>query len=151
MLLMIADLVLPVIGSGEDMVAAYNQGYNDANALWHTKGSCAASTTDVLLMFVTVPAIIGCIYSFVCFFRFIMNVNRDKIFVIENVPLLRIAGWGYILGLVASMLMDVRMDVSFIESFCQHIDAIILCSFILIVAEVFTLGLKMQEDQDLTV
>lgn len=90
------------------------------------------------------------ISSLVYFVRFILNVNHDKVFVLENVKLLRKTGWMLIAVFLIACCMsgliseDVWDIYTYVNGFLDPI-------FYLIVAEVFAIGIKLREEQELTI
>ena len=117
----------------------------------------ALVTTTIIGGFVIYAAIRG----FISFVRFIINVNRDKIFVKENIPLLRWTGWGiliYNLFVLPSEMINYSMEHGghqFMHSlkyaYYRHEDAFILAIFCWIITEVFAVGIKLREEQELTI
>lgn len=117
----------------------------------------ALVTTTIIGGFVIYAAIRG----FISFVRFIINVNRDKIFEKKNIPLLRWTGWGiliYNLFVLPSEMINYSMEHGghqFMHSlkyvYYRHEDAFILAIFCWIIAEVFALGIKLREEQELTI
>ena len=117
----------------------------------------ALVTTTIIGGFVIYAAIRG----FISFVRFIINVNRDKIFVKENIPLLRWTGWGiliYNLFVLPSEMINYSMEHGghqFMHSlkyaYYRHEDAFILAIFCWIITEVFAIGIKLREEQELTI
>ena len=107
----------------------------------------------VLCIVLLYPAI----RSMVSFIRFIWNVNRDKVFVKENIPLLRWSGWGLLYAIIIefpAILINQKMEnkpVSLTSAFEQEYDAILLAVLLLIIAEVFVIGIKLREEQELTI
>jgi hypothetical protein len=96
------------------------------------------------------------------FVRFMLNVNKDLIFVKENVPLLRKTGNGIfwynmfmLLSLVINYITCVQMHVPQTEPIGwvsrSIIYPIILSFFCWIIAEVFAIGIKLREEQELTI
>ncbi len=96
------------------------------------------------------------------FVRFMLNVNKDKIFVKENIPLLRKTGNGifwYNMFMLSAVLINyftfVQMHVPQTEPigwiFRSIIYPIILSFFCWIMAEVFAIGIKLREEQELTI
>lgn len=117
----------------------------------------ALVATTIIGGFVIYAAIRG----FISFVRFIINVNRDKIFVKENIPLLRWTGWGiliYNLFVLPSEMINYSMEHGghqFMHSlkyaYYRHEDAFIQAIFCWIIAEVFAIGIKLREEQELTI
>ena len=143
MLLLMATMVVMTFVTGAD---AFQEGWE--------KGSNAepANTWAHLLeFFAELFAIVAAIVSFLSFVRFILNVNRNKVFVWENVNLLRLAACGLMILAVVAAGDELYTGCGFVEVYDHFFDAFIFGVFNLIVAEVFAVGLKLQEEQDLTI
>ena len=143
MLLLMATMVVMTFVTGAD---AFQEGWE--------KGSNAepANTWAHLLeFFAELFAIVAAIVSFLSFVRFILNVNRNKVFVWENVNLLRLAACGLMILAVVAAGDELYTGCSFVEVYDHFFDAFIFGVFNLIVAEVFAVGLKLQEEQDSTI
>lgn len=102
------------------------------------------------------------IWAFVLFIRLIVDVNRSNIFNWKNVRRLRKLGIALLLLFGLSLLSDYLQFCNVKEVFAiQHysldmsemvdITNLILGLSVLIVGEVFAVGLRMQEEQDLTI
>ena len=91
------------------------------------------------------------IRSLIAFVRFILNVNRNKVFVWENVPLLRWTGWGLLAATLMIAIHDLLEHIPLDRIYNNTIDDFIFSVFCLIMAEVFMIGLKLKEEQDLTI
>ena len=93
----------------------------------------------------------------ISFIRFILNVNREKIFVKQNVSLLRWAGGALIymsIFTIPSLLINQKAEYGAIDisSAFQHESLRIILGFLfLIIAEVFVIGIKLREEQELTI
>ena len=143
MLLLMATMVVMTFVTGAD---SFQEGWE--------KGSNAgpANTWAHLLEFIAeLFAIVAAIVSFLSFVRFILNVNRNKVFVWENVNLLRLAACGLMILAVVAAGDELYTGCGFVEVYDHFFDAFIFGVFNLIVAEVFAVGLKLQEEQDLTI
>lgn len=122
----------------------------------------------VITMLLTLFIFYFLIRAFISFIRFIMNVNRDKVFVKENLSLLRWTGKGILIYNVLQILFGlptyfVISADSFINKYGNTqllqlknnmIDNgyfIIFAIFCLIIAEVFAIGIKLREEQELTI
>ena len=86
-----------------------------------------------------------------CFIRFILNVNHNKVFVWENVNLLRLTACGLITLSIVATGDELYTGNSFTEVYDHFFDSLLFGLFSLIVSEVFAVGLKLQEEQDLTI
>ena len=108
------------------------------------------------------------IRAFISFIRFIVNVNRDKVFVKENLSLLRWTGKGILIYNVVLILCE--LPTYFVMSSDSYMNKygnthllglknhmidngyfIIFAIFCLIIAEAFAIGIKLKEEQDLTI
>ena len=149
LVLMAVDIVMPLVMDGKEMAQAFNEGRQAANQ------RVVESPNDifgiVLMVFTGIPVAILVVISFVNFIKFIPNVNNDKVFVWENVPLLRWSGRGMLIGLIWLFVFSLPMQGSIGKFFYDYTDSLILSVFILIVAEVFAIGMKIKEEQDLTI
>ena len=145
MLLMIAQIVLAFKGTIS---------YGKITFPWENS---EFRTFIILYIVLCIVLLYPVIRSFVSFIRFILNVNRDKVFVKENIPLLRWSGWGLLYAIIIELpaiLINQKMEnkpVSFTSAFEQQYDAILLAILLLIIAEVFVIGIKLKEEQELTI
>ena len=143
MLLLMATMVVMTFVTGAD---AFQEGWNKG------RNALPANTWLALLeFFAEMFAIVAALVSFISFIRFILNVNHNEVFVWENVNLLRLTACGLmILALVASC-DEFITGCSFVEVYEHFFDAFLFGVFNLIIAEVFAVGLKLREEQDLTI
>jgi len=88
---------------------------------------------------------------FVAFIKFILNVNKDKVFIWDNVKLLRRIGWGYLILAFAFIFVCWLNKETWETIFDYNEDTIFFGVFALIMSEVFAIGLKLKEEQDLTI
>ena len=143
MLLLMATMVVMTFVTGAD---AFQEGWNKGRDV------LPANTWLALLeFFVEMFAIVAALVSFVSFIRFILNVNRNEVFVWENVNLLRLAACGLMILAVVAGCDEFFTGCSFVEVYQHFFDAFIFGVFNLIIAEVFAVGLKLQEEQELTI
>ncbi len=143
MLLMMATQVVMTFVTGAD---AFIEGYN-AGANAGTANTWASLLEFLAAMF----AIVAALVSFISFIRFILNVNRNKVFVWENVNLLRLAAYGLMILAVVASCDELYSGCSYDDVYNHFFDAFFFGVFNLIIAEVFAVGLKLQEEQDLTI
>lgn len=142
LLLMVSEVVMTFI-TGAD---AFQEGWNAG------RNAEPANTWAHLLQFLAeMFAIVAGLVSFLSFIRFILNVNRNKVFVWENVNLLRLTAYGLIIVAVVATCDELSTGCSFAEVYEHFFDAFLFGVFNLIVSEVFAVGLKLQEEQDLTI
>jgi len=112
----------------------------------------SANTWGTLLWFLAeMFAVVAALVSFISFIRFILNVNRNQVFVWENVNLLRLTACGLMILALVAAGDELNTGSSFVEVYDHFFDAFIFGVFNLIIAEVFAIGLKLQEEQDLTI
>jgi hypothetical protein len=146
---LIANFVVGVVLGFSDGAQAFMQGWEEGRTHPYTyHHGFWGDASLILLLFVII--FVG-LYALACFIRFIRNVNRDQVFTWENVSLLRWSGWG-LLGIeVAMILFDAIEGFSFSYIYQEDTSDLIFGVFILIVAEAFAIGLKLKEEQDLTI
>ena len=143
MLLLMATQVVMTFVTGAD---AFMEGYNAG------QNAGAVHTWAHLLEFIAeMFAVVAALVSFISFIRVILNVNRNKVFVWENVNLLRLTACGLMILAVIASCDELYTGCSFVEVYDHFFDAFLFGVFNLIVAEVFAVGLKLQEEQDLTI
>jgi len=87
--------------------------------------------------------------SFIKFIKFILNINKEKVFVKENIPLLRWIGCSYIYVFIFSIYFNCIVDCD--EWVGEWFDALVQGMFYLIIAEAFAIGIKLREEQELTI
>lgn len=143
MLLLMASQAVMLFVVGAD---AFQEGWEKGG-----KAESEATWVNLLWFFVGMFAIVGCIVSFVSFIRFILNVNHNKVFVWENVKLLRLSAYGLIFIATIVTGNDLCSGGDDIELYDDYFDTLLFGIFSLIVAEVFAIGLKLQQEQDLTI
>ena len=122
---------------------------------------------DGVIPFIAIFSLIGVIIlmyppirGFISFCEFILNINRDKVFAKENIPLLRWTGWGFLIYNIATFLIKLivmyvnngeLLSIQFNITYKQHEDGFIFSIFCLIIAEVFLIGIKLKDEQELTI
>lgn len=143
MLLLMATMVVMTFVTGAD---AFQEGWEKG----HEAGP-ANTWPQLLEFFAEMFAIVAALVSFISFIRFILNVNRNKVFVWENVNLLRLTACGLMVLALVAAGDELYTGCSLVEVYDHFFDAFIFGVFNLIVAEVFAIGLKLQEEQDLTI
>lgn len=148
LVLMAANIVMPLQMDGKD--------FNEILQIGRQRG--IESSIDGfrmglmgLMFLMGIPVVVLVVKSFVDFIKFILNINNDKIFVWENVSLLRWAGWGLMSGYIWLFVFSLLIHESIAKFLFNNSDSIMLCLFMLIVAEVFAIGMKIKEEQDLTI
>ena len=143
MLLLMAAMVVMTFVTGAD---AFQEGWNKGRDVLP-----ANTWLAILEFFAEMFALVAALVSFVSFIRFILNVNRNEVFVWENVNLLRLTACGLMILAVVAAGDELFTGCSFVEVYDHFFDAFLFGVFNLIIAEVFAVGLKLQEDQELTI
>lgn len=147
-LLCIMLLILMIVGmvmAGFAGVSDFKRGYEDG---MNESGTSAYNIIEGLVVF---ASFLVYIYAFACYVRFILNVNHGEVFTWTNVDLLKTVGWCIV---VTTTVMCTSMSFDNIDLLDTWSDAISIITdgiFILIMAEVFSIGLKLKEEQDLTI
>lgn len=100
--------------------------------------------------------------ALVAFVFFVRNINKSKIFIHRNITLLRIVGWCLVVagvidtadGCYDTFLATQTFNlVGYVVDYSSaaNITGIIFGLFSLVMAEAFAIGLKMKEEQELTI
>ena len=149
LVLMAAKVIIGIILSFDEHAQAFKQGWEDGGKeeVTYTFGFWG----DMLLVVLGLVCFYLMIRALISFVRFILNVNRDKVFVWENVPLLRWTGWGLLITTLIMTVHDLMVQVPVDKIYNGNSGYYIFSVFCLIVAEVFAIGLKLKEEQDLTI
>ena len=149
LILMATQVIMAIVLNFSEHAQAFREGWEDGRE----GGSYTA--TEFFCGLLTVALGIACMYliirSFVSMAKFILNVNRDKVFVWNNVTLLRWAGWGMVIPNVIAIVYDLLSNVPVRQVYLEDSYSILFGIFCLIMAEVFAIGLKLKEEQDLTI
>lgn len=106
--------------------------------------------------------IVICVWSIVLFVRLVISINKSDIFNWKNVHRLRLLGAALIISFCTALLpayLTFRSvgNVFSVHGYELHLSdtvnttTLVLGISTLIVAEVFAIGLKMKEEQDLTI
>jgi len=142
-------LILMVVG----MVFACLAGFSDFKRGYEDGINATTTTTaeDAVICFVVLAAFVVDIYAFACFVRFILRVNHGEVFTWTNVDLLRTVGWCLVVTSIVMCSVISFFGNNLWDTWTDGISIIIGGIFILIMAEVFSIGLKLQEEQDLTI
>lgn len=144
--LLLIQVILSFAFSIDDMISGFSDGYKDGQA------STIGKTEALCALPICIAVIYLSIHSFVSFVKFILNVNRDKVFVVKNVSLLRSTGWRLLIAIALCIPMElILMGTKLDTVFDEYVDPILFSVFCLIIAEVFAIGLKLKEEQDLTI
>ncbi len=142
LVLMVAHVTLSFVQGADDFARGWEEGAADsANPNWGA----------FLLMILGLVTVGAFILSFACFVRFILNVNHNEVFVWGNVWCLRITALGLSLGVLGVSVFPIIEGTNIIEAFEEDMAILIFAVFNMIVAEAFAIGLKLKEEQDLTI
>ena len=142
LVLMIAGIVMTIIGAADDFHKGWEEGRNATGP---------SNFLGAFGMFIVFICIIVYIYTFACFVRFILNVNHGEVFTWANVDLLRTVGWCIVVPtLVMFTIMSPDIE-NLWELWAGAIGFIVDGIFILIMAEAFAIGMKLKEEQELTI
>ena len=144
--LLLIQVVLSFAFSIDDIISDFSEGYRDGQtqSMGIFEALCALP--------ISIAVICLSVHAFVSFVKFILNVNRDQVFTLKNVSLLRSTGWRLLIAIVLFIPMDLILMGTKLETvFDEYVDSIIFSVFCLIIAEAFAIGLKLKEEQDLTI
>ena len=141
LVLMIVSAVLAVMAGASD----FRQGWED--------GAETPETTafGIVRALIILGGAVVYLYAFACFVRFILCVNHGEVFTWTNVDLLRTVGWCIVVTTIVTFSsMSFDLD-NLLDVWSDAFGIIAEGIFILIMAEVFSIGLKLKEEQDLTI
>ena len=142
LLLMVAQVVTTFVMGADAFQEGWEKGASDqATSGW----------TALIGFLFGIAVILAAIVSFVCFLRFILNVNQNSVLTGENVNLLRLTGIGLLIITVFVLCSTLWEGENFAVAFDETIGLMIFSVFNLIVAEAFAIGLKLKEEQELTI
>ena len=142
LLLMVAQVVTTFVMGADAFQEGWQKGASDqATSGW----------TALIGFLFGIVVIVSAIVSFVCFLRFILNVNQNNVLTGENVNLLRLTGIGLLIITVFVLCSTLWEGENFAVAFDETIGLMIFSVFNLIVAEAFAIGLKLKEEQELTI
>ncbi len=142
LLLMVAQVVTMFVMNAGDFEEGWQSGASDQTT---------SGWTAIIVYLYGFVVIAAAIVSFVCFLRFILNVNQNNVLTGENVNLLRLTGVGLLIITVFALCSTLWEGENFAVAFDKNIGLMIFSVFNLIVAEAFAIGLKLKEEQDLTI
>ncbi len=142
LLLMIAHVTLSFVQGADDFARGWEEGAANNSTL---------SWSEFLFGILGLATVGAFILSFACFVRFILNVNRNEVFVWDNVWCLRITAIGLSFGVLVFSAYTIIEGANVIEAFEEDMAILIFAVFNLIVAEAFAVGLKLKEEQELTI
>ena len=142
LLLMVVQVVTMFVMNAGDFEEGWQSGASDQTI---------SGWTAIIVFLFAFVVIAAAIVSFVCFLRFILNVNQNNVLTGDNVKLLRLTGVGLLIITVFGLCLALWEGGNFAEAFDEAIGLMIFSVFNLIVAEAFAIGLKLKEEQDLTI
>ena len=129
-----------------DLVSTFFVGSRDVSISLDPKSLSLG--TAVFLLVVALVALAAVIICFVTFIKFILNVNRNEVFTKKNISLLRKYGVSALLSGVCMIILIVYMGIALNEALTDCLDTFIEGFFALLMGEVFSIGLKMQEGKN---
>ena len=142
LVLMIVSFVMSCLAGAEDFAKGWHEGANNHEPM---------GAYGILCMFTLLIGFFVGLYAIACFIRFILCVNQGEVFTWDNVALLRIVGWCSVLvPTIVTGIMTPELETpldTWSDCLCMVFDGI----FVLIMAEAFAIGLKLKEEQDLTI
>lgn len=142
LLLMVAQVVTMFVMNAGDFEEGWQSGASDQTI---------SGWTAIIVYLFAFVVIAAAIVSFVCFLRFILNVNQNNVLTGENVNLLRLTGVGLLIITVFSLCSTLWEGENLAVALDKNIGLMIFSVFNMIVAEAFAIGLKLKEEQDLTI
>ena len=142
LLLMVAQVVTMFVMNAGDFEEGWQSGASDQTT---------SGWTAIIVYLYGFVVIAAAIVSFVCFLRFILNVNQNNVLTGENVNLLRLTGVGLLINTVFVLCFTLWEGENLAVAFDKAIGLMIFSVFNMIVAEAFAIGLKLKEEQDLTI
>lgn len=107
------------------------------------KDEIGAPLFALFIGLVTLGAVVVAVVSFV---KFVLNVNRNEVFVEKNVKLLRKYGYCALWCGVFLMILTFFIGRGFWDAVVDGLDALGEGFFALLMAEVFCIGMKLQEN-----
>lgn len=143
MLLLMATQVVMTFVTGAD---AFAEGWEKGR-----NGDSVSTWLTLFEFFAAMIAVVAALVSFLSFIRFILNVNHNQVFVWENVLLLRLTGVGLLVLTLIASADEYFTGTSLTEVYDNYFDMLIFSVFNLILAEAFAVGLRLQQEQDLTI
>jgi hypothetical protein len=108
------------------------------------------STGTLLFTMLLCLIILGGVFmAFVYFIRFILNVNRNQVFTAKNVSLLRKYGVCALIVGVSFIIFSATIITgnSLVDALLDGIDTLGEGFFALLMGEIFSIGLKLEEEK----
>ena len=141
LILMVVGMVIACLAGVSDFKRGYEDGVN----------ATTSSTNDIIIGLVVLASFVVYAYAFACFVRFILRVNHGEVFTWTNVDLLRTVGWCIVVTTTVMCSVISFSSINLGDTWTDGISIITDGIFILIMAEAFSIGLKLKEEQDLTI
>ena len=142
LVLMIVSFVMSCLAGAEDFAKGWHEGANHHEPM---------GAYGILCMFTLLIGFFVGLYAIACFIRFILCVNHGEVFTWDNVSLLRIVGWCFIITpIIVIGVLTPEIDRP-LEAWSDVLSSVLDGMFVLIMAEAFAIGLKLKEEQDLTI
>lgn len=129
-----------------DLVSTFFVGSRDVSISLNPKSLSLG--TAVFLLVVALVALAAIFICFVTFIKFILNVNHNEVFTKKNISLLRKYGVSALLSGACMIILIVYMGIALNEALTDCLDTFIEGFFALLMGEVFSIGLKMQEGKN---
>ena len=130
--LMLIDLVVDLFFSTSDSSVVLNL----------DKESLGSLLFALFVALVALGAVVVAIFSFV---KFVLNVNRNEVFTERNIKLIRKYGYCALLCGVCMMYLTFFIGEGFWNAVLDGVEALGEGFFALLMAEVFGIGMKLQE------
>lgn len=105
--------------------------------------------SQLLLLFGFALVVLGClITAFVSFIKFILNINRNEVFTRKNISLLRWYAAATLMASVCLVLIGHYFPTVLDLGVEEIIEGVIEGAFALLIAEVFSIGMKLEEEKN---
>ena len=141
LILMVVGMVIACLAGVSDFKRGFADGVN----------ATTSTSSDVVIGLVVLASFVVYAYAFACFVRFILRVNHGEVFTWTNVDLLRTVGWCIVVTTTVMCSVISFSSINLWDTWTDGISIITDGIFILIMAEAFSIGLKLKEEQDLTI
>ena len=104
-------------------------------------------TSLLCLLFASLAAMGAMIMAFICFIRFILNVNRNEVFTRKNISLLRKYGVCALIAGISMLILSLVIITgnSLGDALSDSFDALGEGFFALLMGEIFSIGMELQE------
>jgi hypothetical protein len=141
LILMVVGMVIACLAGVSDFKRGFADGVN----------ATTSTSSDAVIGLVVLASFVVYAYAFACFVRFILRVNHGEVFTWTNVDLLRTVGWCIVVTTTVMCSVISFSSINLWDTWTDGISVITDGIFILIMAEAFSIGLKLKEEQDLTI